>query len=231
MTNERESAPGPAGDEEPVIPQAEVEAAAGPPAEASELERRVASLEAQLDLAQEKARETFAKLKEEHELRLRAAADLDNYRKRAAREREEVQKFGAEKLLKDLLPVMDNLDRALASAPADDPLADGVKMVRRIFEETLGRHGVEVVSALGKPFDPRLHEALAQLDAPDAEPGTVVAEHGRGFLLAGRLLRPALVAVAAPRARREAGAEEPAAGGTDPREPGAGAPDPAARED
>ena len=176
----------------------------------AELEARVASLAAQLDLAQEKGRETFGKLKEEHEARLRASADLENYRKRAARERDEVQKFGVERLLKDLLPVADNLDRALAAAPEGDPMVTGVKLVRKVLEEALARHGVEVFSAMGKPFDPRFHEALAQLDAPGAEPGTVVLEHGRGFLLSGRLVRPAMVAVAGPRA---VAAEERGAGG------------------
>jgi molecular chaperone GrpE len=165
----------------------------------AELEARAASLAAQLELAQEKARETFAQLKDEHDRRLRAAADLENFRRRAQRERDEVQKFGSERLLKDLLPVVDNLDRALAAAPPDDPLVRGVGMVRKVFEEALARHGVEVFSALGKPFDPRVHEALAHLEVEGAEPGTVVAEHGRGFHLNGRLLRPALVAVAPPR--------------------------------
>jgi molecular chaperone GrpE len=178
-----------------------VEPEGAPEAEdAAALRERLRSVEAQLELAQEKGRETFARLKEEHELRLRAAADLDNYRKRAQRERDEVQKFGSEKLLRDLVPVVDNLDRALSAAPAGDPMAKGVELVRKGLEEALAKHGVEVFSALGKPFDPRLHEALAHLDVPGAEPGSVVAEHGRGFLLQGRLLRPAMVAVAPPRA-------------------------------
>jgi molecular chaperone GrpE len=171
--------------------EVEPEAAPAPDDQAS----RLASLEAQLDLAQEKGRETFARLKDEHDARLRAAADLDNFKKRAQREREEIQKFGSERLLKDLLPVVDNLDRALAAAPQGDPMAKGVELVRKGLEEALLRHGVEAFSALGKPFDPRVHEALAQLDVPGAEPGSVVAEHGRGFLLHGRLLRPAMVAV------------------------------------
>jgi molecular chaperone GrpE len=174
---------------------------------------RLASLEAQLELAQEKGRETFARLKEEHEARLRAAADLENFKKRAQREREEVQRFGSERLLKDLLPVVDNLDRALAAAPAGDPMARGVELVRKGLEEALLRHGVEAFSGLGQPFDPRRHEALAQLEVPGAEPGSVVAEHGRGFLLHGRLLRPAMVAVAP--ARREEPSAQPAEAGPD----------------
>jgi molecular chaperone GrpE len=168
--------------------------AAAEPSQGEDLAARIAALEEELARAREQA---AAQLKEAHDRYLRAAADLDNFRKRAQRERDEVQRFGVERLLKDLLPVVDNLDRALAAAPGDDPLAHGVRLVRKVLEEALAKHGVEVFSAHGVPFDPRLHEALAQLETPDSAPGTVVAEHGRGFMLNGRLLRPALVAVAA----------------------------------
>jgi molecular chaperone GrpE len=232
MTSERDSGAADGGEDdvaegaEAEVPVAldEGSADAEVPAEVdprvAELEARVASLAAQLDLAQEKARETFAQLKDEHDRRLRAAADLDNQRKRFQREREEIQRFGTERLLKDLLPVVDNLDRAIAAARPDEPLAEGVRLVRKVFEEALAKHAVEVFTALGQPFDPRLHEALAQLEAEQAEPGTVVAEHGRGFLLNGRLLRPALVAVAGPRA--QAGLDAAAAADAEPAAEGEG---------
>ncbi len=177
-----------------------VEKHAGEAAERGAAEERAASpevesLSAQLELSQEKGRETLQRLKEEHERFLRAAADLENYRKRAQKEREEIQKFGIEKLLKDLIPVLDNLERGLKAAPEGDPLASGVKLVLRGFEETLGRYGVKAFSALGQPFDPRLHEAL--LEVPSAEPpGTIVLEQGRGYFLHERLVRPAMVGVA-----------------------------------
>jgi molecular chaperone GrpE len=126
---------------------------------------------------------------------VRAVADLENYKKRAVRERDEVQKFGAEKLLKDLLPVKDNLDRALAAAAPDDPLVAGVKLVRSTFEQALSRHGVKSFSALGQPFDPARHEALMQVPSAAAAPGTVVTELARGFTLNERLVRPAMVGV------------------------------------
>ncbi|MGB8931902.1 MAG: nucleotide exchange factor GrpE [Anaeromyxobacteraceae bacterium] len=154
-----------------------------------------ASLRAQLDLSQEKSRETMERLKEAHERMLRAAADLENYKKRAQREKEELQKFGNERLLKDLLPVLDNLDRALAAAPADDPLVAGVTLVRASFEQVLGRYGVKSFSAMGQQFDPTLHEALMQVPSAEQAPGTVVVEHARGFTLNDRLVRPALVGV------------------------------------
>ncbi len=156
----------------------------------------VASLRAQLELSQQLGRETQKKLEDVHDRWVRAAADLENYRKRAQKERDEVQKFGVERLVKDLLPVMDNLDRALAAAAPEDPLAAGVKLVRASFEQALARHGVKGFTAMGQPFDPALHEALMQVPTAEAAPGTVVVEHARGYTLNDRLVRPAMVGVA-----------------------------------
>jgi molecular chaperone GrpE len=169
----------------------EVEAAAEPVSAAE-----AAKLRAELELSQHLGRESQKKIEDLHERWLRAVADLENYKKRAVKERDEVQKYGVEKLVKDLLPVLDNLDRALAAAAADDPLVAGVKLVRASFEQVLSRHGVKGFSALGQHFDPALHEALMQVPTADAAPGTVVVEHARGFTLAERLLRPAMVGVA-----------------------------------
>ena len=155
-----------------------------------------ASLRAQLELSTAKGRETLERLKEEHERVLRAAADLDNYKKRAARERDEVQKFANERLLKDLLPVLDGLDRALAAAPPEDPLAEGVRLVRASLEQALAKHGITAFSAMGEKFNPAFHEALLQVPTGDDAPGTVVLEHARGFRLHDRLVRPAMVGVA-----------------------------------
>jgi molecular chaperone GrpE len=134
----------------------------------------------------------------EHDRLLRTAADLENFRKRVAREREEAARNAAGPVVKDLLPAVDNLERALAAAPPGDPLADGVRMVLRQVEEALLRHGVEPKDALGEVFDPALHEALATVPSPGAIAGTVVGQHGRAWMQHGRLLRPAMVAVAAP---------------------------------
>jgi molecular chaperone GrpE len=169
-----------AGDPDPAAPPVEVEAPGPGPDLAAEVKRLEGELAA------------------EHDRLLRTAADLDNFRKRTAREREEASRHAAGPVVKDLIPAIDNLERALAAAPADDPLADGVRMVLRQVEEALARHGVEPRSALGEPFDPAVHEALATVAASGAAPGTVVAQHGRAWLQHGRLLRPALVAVAAP---------------------------------
>lgn len=188
---------------EPEAPRVEVEPpAAGEatppgPGEASALGGEAARLRAELELSQERARQVFAQLKDEHDRLLRAAADLENYKKRAARERDEVQRYGNERLLKELLPALDGLERALATAPAGDPLASGVAMTRRLLEDALGRFGAKGFSARGERFDPARHEALMTVERADAAPGTVVDEQHRGWFLHDRLLRPAAVVVAA----------------------------------
>jgi len=170
---------------------------------------REKSLAAQLELSQEKSRETMERLRETHDRYLRAVAELENYRKRAQKERDEVLRYGNEKLLKDIFPVVDGLDRALAAAAADDPLVKGVQLIRAGLEQALARHGVTSFSALGQPFDPALHEALLQVPTADQPPGTVVVEHARGFLLNDRLARPAMVGVArAPEPAAPAGGAE-----------------------
>jgi len=186
-----------------VSPDEGGDAGAAPP-EAADAE----GLRGQLELSQQKSRETMERLKEAHDRMLRAAADLENYKKRAQREKEELQKFGNEKLLKELLPVLDNLDRALAAAAADDPLRAGVLLVRTSFEQVLARYGVKGFSALGQSFDPAFHEALMQVPTQEKPAGTVMVEHARGFTLHDRLVRPALVGVAvAPPASPDAGSE------------------------
>ena len=164
--------------------------------EAGPASDEVTRLRAEVELSQALGRETKAKLDDVHERWLRAVADLENSKKRGVREREEIQKFGVEQVVKDLLPVLDNLDRALAAAAADDPLVEGVKLVRASFEQALARHGVKGFSAMGQPFDPARHEALMQVPTDEAAPGTVVMEHARGFTLHERLVRPAMVGVA-----------------------------------
>jgi molecular chaperone GrpE len=176
--------------------------ASAPPSEPGDLQQELRETRAALEVSMERGRETLTRLKDSHERHLRAAADLENYKKRALREREEVERFGIQKLLKELLPVLDNLDRALEHADAANTLTEGIVATRRIFEETLARHGVKAFTAVGQPFDPGHHEAMQQVVTSEAAPGTVVAELVRGYTLHGRLVRPALVSVAvAPEAK------------------------------
>ncbi|QRK09942.1 nucleotide exchange factor GrpE [Archangium violaceum] len=161
--------------------------------------RELEEARAQLELSQSKSRETMERLKESHERALRATADLENYKKRAQKEKEEIQKFGSERLLKDFLPVIDNLDRAMEAAQksADfESLRTGVEMTRKLFESTFGKHGVKGFSAVGQPFDPRLHEAMQQVESAEVPAGHVLYEAVRGYTLNERLMRPALVVVA-----------------------------------
>ncbi len=170
------------------------------------------TLRIELEMSQARGRELMQKLKDEHEKMLRAAADLENFKKRAQKEREEVQKYGSEKLLKDFLPIFDNFDRALehAKTSADfDSLKKGVEMMRKLFEDTLGKHQVKAFSAKGKPFDPTVHEAMTSAESTDLPPNHVHTEVLRGFTLNDRLVRPALVIVS--RAPVVAAAEAPAA--------------------
>lgn len=176
--------------------EAAVEVEVPSTADPEALAREVETLRAQVELSTAKGRETMEKLRETHDRLLRATADLENHKKRAAKEREEVQKFGVERVMKDLLPVVDGLDRALAAAPEAGPLAEGVRLVRASLEQALARHGVVGFSALGEKFDPAVHEALLQIPTGDKPAGTVVLEHARGFWLHERLLRPAMVGVA-----------------------------------
>ena len=130
---------------------------------------------------------------------LRTAADYDNFRKRTRRDLNEAGVRGRDELLKDLLPVFDNLERAVAHAEtATDvkSLAEGIQLVMRQFSDSLGRLGIERVSSLGARFDPAVHEAIQQVETDEYEPGTIAAEVQPGYRAGERLIRPAVVAVA-----------------------------------
>lgn len=130
---------------------------------------------------------------------LRVAADFDNYKKRSRRELGDAVKVAREELLRDLLPVFDNLERASAHAgTATDTkaLADGISMVQRQFLDVLGKLGIERIQATGEPFDPAVHEAVQHLETDEFPPGVVAAELQAGYRTGERVLRPALVVVA-----------------------------------
>lgn len=128
----------------------------------------------------------------------RATADLENVRRRFQKEREELRRFAVEGLLKDLLPIMDNLERAVQHAEQNgqEGLVDGVRMVLRQFQQTLAGKGAEPFDALGQPFDPQLHEAMTEMPSAEFAPGHVASVFQRGWKLNGRLVRPAMVVVA-----------------------------------
>jgi molecular chaperone GrpE len=131
----------------------------------------------------------------------RTQADFENYRKRASREAAAAQTRGVVKLAKELLPAIDDLDRALAAAQevadgADNPLVEGIKLVHADMVAALARVGIEGYSPKGEQFDPQHHEAVAQQPVPGAEPGTIVEVYQRGYALGDTVIRPARVVVA-----------------------------------
>jgi molecular chaperone GrpE len=177
------------------------------PADVSPFSDEAEKLRLELEMSQERARKVYAQLKEEHDRLLRAAADHENYKKRVAREKEEILRYGNERLVKEILPALDSLDRAVAAAQGGS-IASGIEMTRRLLEDALGRFGVKGFSAKGEAFDPRMHEALMSVATAAHAPGIVVEEMQRGFFLHDRLIRPAAVVVAASAAGGEAPPEE-----------------------
>jgi len=139
-----------------------------------------------------------------HEKYIRAVAEMQNVLRRQERERAELGKYAVESLARDLLPTLDDLERALEHASvataADGGLLAGVEMVRKGLLAALEKHGVVRITALGQPFDPSRHEAVGMMEAENANPNTVVAEHRAGYMIGDRLLRPAMVVVAMPKA-------------------------------
>ncbi|MDY7096298.1 MAG: nucleotide exchange factor GrpE, partial [Acidobacteriota bacterium] len=128
-----------------------------------------------------------------------------NFRKRTERERKDLLKYAVEGPMREFLPIMDNLDRALASSGDVDDLKAGVEMIRKQMDDLLRRFKVEPVPALGERFDPTVHDAVMREEADNVEEPTVTAELQRGYTLHERLIRPAMVKVAMPVPKAEKG--------------------------
>jgi molecular chaperone GrpE len=177
-----------------IIDKVDEESAVGAQEEADSnpLESEIVALKQQLEAKELEAKNNYDRW-------LRQTAELDNFKKRTARERDEATRLANEVLIKDLLPVVDNLERAVAHASGGGngkPLVEGVEMVLRQFLDVLTKHGAVQMLAVGQPFDPAKHEAMTQVESDDHEPNSVVEEHQKGYLFRDRLLRPALVSVA-----------------------------------
>ena len=175
------------------------------------VEAPVPENEAAMDqaLTEDNTRELKAQAARADEYRdqlLRTAADLDNFKKRAAREKQEAIKFANESLLAKLIPVLDNFDMALAAVsnaqsetaqtPSTDSLQQGVSMIQQQLRQTLADAGLEEINAAGQPFDPNYHEAVSQQESAEVPEGHVLQQLRKGFKLRDRLLRPATVIVA-----------------------------------
>lgn len=148
--------------------------------------------EARAQAAEQKCDEYYDRL-------LRASAEFDNYKKRTTREMRDVVRYANEKLFKELINVVDNLERAITSAEQDgkedDPLLQGVRLTLNEVEKILERHNVEPINALGETFDPNFHQAMMQEESADHPANTVISEMQKGYKLHDRLLRPAMVVV------------------------------------
>jgi len=152
---------------------------------------RAEDLIVKLQEAEEKAAANYDKY-------MRAVAELDNYRKRAVREKGDAIQYGNENLLRDILPLVDGMDRALEHACNSDDFEAFRKGLKLLQEQLLGclqKHGVEKIDTAGKEFDPNVHEAMMQVESADHGDSKVVGEFEKGYLLKGRLLRPAKVSV------------------------------------
>ena len=152
------------------------------------------------DTAESDLEELKRQLEDKQDRLLRALAETDNVRRRAQRDREDYVRYANESLLRDLIPVLDNFDRALAAARAagqSGTVLSGIELIQRELQRVLEKAGVTRYSAVGERFDPTRHEAIARVVSAEAVPDTVVHETAAGYLLNGRVLRPAMVAVAA----------------------------------
>lgn len=151
----------------------------------SDLATRVAELEEQLATAQDQA--------------LRAAADVQNARRRAEQEVEKAHKFALERFAGDLLPLLDSMERGLELSDKADPalkaMREGMELTLKMFTDTLGRYQIAPVDPEGEPFNPDLHQAMAMEERDSVEPNTVIRVFQKGYTLNGRLLRPAMVVV------------------------------------
>ena len=180
---------------EPGEEQAEViEVADGEPvAEESE-----PAVELTTEEALEKALEDVVRFKD---AALRAEAEMQNMQRRTARDIENAHKYGIERFLQNLLPVIDGIDKAIEASDqlegdqADDPIMEGVRLTQKLMLEVVARENVEVIEPLGEPFDPNEHQAMSVVENPDMEPNSVFAVIQKGYKLNDRLVRPAMVMV------------------------------------
>jgi molecular chaperone GrpE len=165
-----------------------------------------ASLKDSADKLQQEVEAVKQELSQMKDRYMRSVAEMENLRKRMDKEKNDLLRYGQEKLIQDLLPVLDSFDKALAAtegsaaAPSStENVAEGIKLVFKQLSAALERHGLKVVEALDKPFDPNLHQALMRQEKHDIREDTVVQEYTRGYLLHDRLIRPAMVVVATPK--------------------------------
>jgi molecular chaperone GrpE len=163
------------------------------PTEPSTPEELIIQLQEQLAAKETEVRDNWDRF-------VRERADLENYRKRTNREKEELLNYGNKSLIEEILPIVDNLERALAHATEDGQSAvvEGIRMTHVMLVAALKKFGVTPLEAVGTMFDPAFHQAMTQVPTEEFPPNTVVEEFQKGYLIKERLLRPAMVTVATP---------------------------------
>jgi len=165
--------------------------------EVQEVKKELPPEKSETDLLQEELAETKNRL-------LRALADFDNYKKRAAIDREQFVQFANESLIAEILPIIDGFARAMEAAgkiKAGEEMIKGLALIKRQLEDVLKKHGVEEIEALGKPYDANLHEAILQREREGPE-GIIIEEMQKGYTLHGRVIRPSMVIVSLPAGRQ-----------------------------
>ena len=152
----------------------------------------------EIEELRKKLEEKEKEAKENHDRLLRMAADLENFKKRAAKEKEDYLKFANEDLIKAILPFVDNLERAVSHAEKVEDtgvMIEGVRLTIQQIHQALNKFGLSSFESVGKPFDPAVHEAMLAVETDQHEPNQVLEEFQKGYLLNDRLLRPATVSV------------------------------------
>ena len=178
--------------------QAPVEEKEGAIQQATPSTDSAAPMEAEIKKLTESLEQKTKETEENYNKFLRACADLENYKKRVEKEKGELISFSNERLIKELIPVVDNLERAIDHIEDESDLSaikDGIKLVMDSLLAVLNKFGIEVASAVGEKFDPKKHEAVSQEESCEYEPGTVIKEFHKCYYLNGRLLRPAMVVI------------------------------------
>jgi molecular chaperone GrpE len=168
------------------------------PGLADKLKKMITELEQTLEEAKAGLEEWKNKATQSHDDFLRKHAELENFRKRMEREKADIHRFGHEKMARELLPVLDSLERAIHHADESHDfkdLMDGVQLVEKQFLQALEKFGIQPLKSEGLPFNPHEHEAVGHLESEEHPPDSVIAEHRRGYKIHDRLLRPAMVSV------------------------------------
>ena len=180
----------------------EAEAAQEDAAEGSEEEApeeaasEAAAMQEEIEALKGQVEKLTGDLQEKKDRLLRLQADFDNFRRRSAKEREEISAVVTQNFCKDMLPLLDNFERAMAAETKDvEAFQKGVEMIFTQFQEVLKKNGLEQIEAVGQKFDPNFHQAVMRVEDPEKEDDTVAQELQKGYMVKGRLIRPSMVQV------------------------------------